>query len=91
MFGSVSKFVRGGIIDDQRKFESFGVDSQSAEATPYYARWVREDVIGIYRMVDEIRLYARLSVLLLAFVAFALGTIAFRWPTPNWLLNLPNF
>lgn len=46
-------FVDGGTRDDDHKFEQFGVDPLSADAMPYYARWVRQDLIGLFYLVNR--------------------------------------
>lgn len=51
----VSSFVNGGIKDDDRKLSDYGIDKLSAEALPYYLRWIRQDIIR-YLLHDERRL-----------------------------------
>lgn len=44
-------FVNAGIADDSQKFMEAGIDEVSTDALPYYARWLRQDVVGLYFML----------------------------------------
>jgi hypothetical protein len=71
-------FVQGGIEDDNRKLAEYGVDPLSEAAIPYYMRWIRQDIIGIYYTVSNIRRIAYIGILLLFVIAFFLFKIAYR-------------
>lgn len=73
-----ANFTDSGIRQDEQKFDGFGVDGFSQEAVPYYARWIRQDLIGVYFIISRISLYARLSLVLLALIAIPLWIIALR-------------
>jgi hypothetical protein len=67
----VSRFVNGGIKDDDQKLSDYGIDKLSAEALPYYVRWIRQDIIGIFYMMN-------VGLILLALIAIPLWMIALR-------------
>ena len=71
-------FIDGGIKDDDKKFREFGVDPFETTAMPYYARWVRQDLIGMYYMMNKVARYARIGLFLLALIAAPLWIIALR-------------
>jgi hypothetical protein len=71
----VNGFIQRGIEDDDRKFTERAIDPLSAEALPYYARWTRQDVIGVFYLQARI---ARINMLLLIAIAVPLWVIAFR-------------
>lgn len=76
-FGVVG-FVNQGIQDDDRKFEQSGIDGFSTNALPYYARWIRQDLVGVFFVLNRIAGLALLNAVLLAVIAVALWTIALR-------------
>lgn len=67
----VNSFVNRGIEDDDRKLAAYGVDPLASEAQPYYVRWIRQDIIGIFYMLNMI-------VVLLILIAIPLWMIALR-------------
>ena len=72
---SVASFVNAGTVEDDQKFEQYGVDPLSAEALPYYARWVRQDVVGLFYLVSRATMI--IGVLLIV-IAIPLWMIALR-------------
>jgi hypothetical protein len=78
MAQSTLNFVQGGIKDDDGKLAEYGVDPLSDAAIPYYARWMRQDVIGIYYMLSRIKWCTNIGVVLLFVIAFFLWKIAYR-------------
>jgi lactate dehydrogenase-like 2-hydroxyacid dehydrogenase len=76
--GKTARFVEGGIADDERKFSSFGIDALEAESLPYYARWMRQDLVGVFFLTSHIAFYSRIAVILLALIAIPLWIIALK-------------
>lgn len=67
----VNSFVNRGIEDDDRKLAAYDVDPLASVSQPYYVRWIRQDIIGIFYMLNMI-------VVLLILIAIPLWMIAFR-------------
>ncbi|WP_343799826.1 hypothetical protein [Paenochrobactrum glaciei] len=67
----VNSFVNRGIEDDDRKLAAYGIDPLASESLPYYVRWIRQDIIGIFYMLNMI-------VVLLILIAIPLWMIALR-------------
>jgi hypothetical protein len=67
----VNSFVNRGIEDDDRKLAAYGIDPLESESLPYYVRWIRQDIIGIFYMLNMI-------VVLLILIAIPLWMIALR-------------
>jgi len=82
LFSEAADFAAKGVQDDVEKFESYGVDPMSVEATPFYARWIREDLIATYFVVSKsavrIEVALQIAVLLLVLIAIPLWIIALR-------------
>lgn len=70
MWGLV-KFVERGQMEDDRKLSDNMVGASTQEAVPYYTRWIREDIVGIFYMMN-------LIVILLVLIAIPLWMIALR-------------
>jgi|GEM_PF-7026139 hypothetical protein len=70
MWGLV-KFVERGQLDDERKLSSSGVRGSTPEAVPHYTRWIREDLVGMFYMMNII-------VIMLVLIAIPLWMIALR-------------
>lgn len=69
MFGLVG-FSERSQRDDDRKLADNGVNGSTPEAVPFYARWIREDLVGIFYMLN-------LVVILLILIAIPLWKLAF--------------
>lgn len=67
----VNSFVNRGIEDDDRKLAVYGIDPLASESLPFYARWIRQDIIGIFYMLNII-------IGLLILIAIPLWMIALR-------------
>ncbi len=67
----VNSFVNRGIEDDDRKLVAYSVDPLASESLPYYVRWIRQDIIGIFYMLSMI-------IVLLILIAVPLWMIALR-------------
>lgn len=72
---SVRTFTRDGIEDDSRKLAQYGVGPLSQEAAIFYAKWTREDLIGVFYLIE--RLTWVVGVLLVA-IAVPLWMMALR-------------
>ncbi len=75
---AAAHFTDQGIVQDDEKFRQSGIDGFSAAALPYYARWVRQDLVGIYFILNRVARYALLNAILLALIAVPLWVIALR-------------
>lgn len=71
----VKRFVQQGVVDDDQKFAQWGIEPLSPEAMPYYARWTRQDVIGIFYLLYRM---AWINCVLLIAIAVPLWIIALR-------------
>jgi hypothetical protein len=71
----LGSFVDRGIEDDGRKFRAFGIDAAAAESLPYYARWIREDLIAVVYLLNRV---ATLIILSAVLVAIPLWMLALR-------------
>jgi hypothetical protein len=64
-----------GAADDNKKMAEYGLGDA---ALPYYVRWIRQDIIGIYYMMSDIRRIAYIGIVRLFVIAFFLFKIAYR-------------
>jgi len=60
-------FVQRGVEDDNRKFVQAGIDPISPEATPYYVRWIREDLVGIFYLTNRATILVSALLVLIAY------------------------
>lgn len=67
----LAKFVERGQIEDDRKLSSNMITGSTPEAVPYYTRWIREDLVGIFYMMN-------FMVIMLVLIAIPLWMIALR-------------
>lgn len=82
LLSQAADFASAGVRNDEQKFESFGVDPTKAEATPFYVRWIREDLAATYFVISkshlETKAILRIIVVLLLAIAVPLWIIALR-------------
>jgi len=71
---SVRTFTRGGVEDDARKLAQYGVDPLSKEAAIFYAKWTREDLIGVFYLIERL--------------TWVVGSLLLAIAIPLWMLAL---
>lgn len=75
MPSSLGKFVNSLSDSDNRDLKSYGLDPDSAETLPTYARWIRLDLATLIFIVDRATV---VGGLLLALIAIPLWILALR-------------
>ncbi len=76
---SILSFIEQGTEEDDKKLHDSGIDPLSSATLPYYARWLRQDIVGIFYLLNR---SSKIIICLLALIAIPLWIIAFKAGSP---------